>query len=197
VYALLARGRSPSRLLTAYVVAGLAFTIAVGVIVIAAFGGAHIEAGSRQTKGIAQIIAGVLAIAFGFAALTGHVGGRADAPRAPDRFDRILGREISTATAAIAGPVTHIPGVFYILALDLIVSSQRDLTLGLVDLLLYNAVWFAPPIAALALSVVNPRAARRIIAAIRGWTGAHSRQIVLTVAFGGGAALVVAGWLTV
>lgn len=199
VYVLLARGRSPSRLLAAYLVAGLAFTISFGVVVIAAFGGLHLQAGSDQTKGIAEIAAGVLAVAFGLAVLTGHVGRRRpeDAPRPPSRIEQILRGDISTRTAALAGPATHIPGLFYLLALDLIVASQRHLTRGIADLLLYNALWFAPAIATFALCVVNPLYARRTVAAVQAWTGAHSRQIILTVALAGGTALIVAGWLTI
>jgi hypothetical protein len=199
VYALLARGRSPSRLLGAYVVAGLVFTIAFGLVVISAFGGAQLQAGSSKTKGVAEIATGVLAVAFGLAVLTGHVGGRRpeDAPRARGRLEQVLGHEISTRAAAVAGPVTHIPGLFYVFALDLIVTSERHLARGVADVLLYNAVWFALPVAAFAVSIVNPQRARHAVGAVQEWTGAHSRQIILTVTFGGGAALIVAGALTV
>jgi hypothetical protein len=199
VYALLVRGRSPSRLLAVYVVAGLVFTIAFGVLMIATFGGLSLQAGSDRTKGIAEIAAGVVAVAVGIAVLTGHVGERRaeDPVPAPRRFEKMLGRDISTRTAAFAGPATHIPGVLYILALDLIVSSERHLTRGLAEVLVYNAVWFALPIAALALCMVNPLYARRAMVAVQAWTGAHSRQIILTVTLGGGAALIIAGWLTI
>jgi hypothetical protein len=198
VYALLTRGRAPSRLLVAYLIAGLVFTIAIGVIVIAAFSGVQLHAGSSETKGIAEIAAGAIAIAIGIAVLTGGVGRRFDdAPRTPGRFERILAREISTPAAALAGPATHIPGLFYLLALDLIVASQRDLASGLADVLLYNAVWFALPIAALILYIVNPPHARGIVAAIQAWAGAHTRRVILIVAFVGGPALIVAGWLAI
>ena len=55
----------------AYVVAGLAFTIAFGVLVIGATQGIHIDSGSDD-KGIAEIVGGVVALMFGFGVLTGR-----------------------------------------------------------------------------------------------------------------------------
>jgi hypothetical protein len=199
VYALLMHGRSPTRLLAAYVLAGLAFTITFGVVVIAAFDSVSLKAGSSRTKGIAEVAAGVVALAFGLAVLTGRVGRRRpeDATQAPGRLEQILGGNISTRAAAVAGPATHIPGLLYLLALDLIVASQHGLTLGLADVLVYNAVWFALPVAAFALYIVNPLYARRAVVAVQEWTSAHSRQIILIVLLVGGPALILAGWLTI
>ncbi len=57
VYALLCT-ESPRRLMIAYVIAGLVFTIAFGVLVIWAFNGIDLNAGTDRTKGIAEIIGG-------------------------------------------------------------------------------------------------------------------------------------------
>ena len=55
---------SRRRLLLAYIAAGLAFTIAFGVVVVGAFHGIHLGTGSDRTKGVADIAAGVVAVAL-------------------------------------------------------------------------------------------------------------------------------------
>jgi len=75
VYALLS-ARSPRRLMTAYVVAGVAFTITIGVVVIWVFNGINVQSGSGRTKGIAEIVGGLLALCFGVLVLVGRVGAR-------------------------------------------------------------------------------------------------------------------------
>jgi hypothetical protein len=61
--------------------------------------------------------------------------------------------------------------------------------------LIYNGIWFALPIIALALCVVDPAAARATIEAAERWARRHSRPILLAVSFGVGALLVVRGAL--
>ncbi|HMD57596.1 MAG TPA: GAP family protein [Solirubrobacteraceae bacterium] len=198
VYAL-ARGRSPRRLMTAYLLAGLAFTVAFGLVVVWLFNGVELHSGTGHTKGIAEIVAGIMAIGFGVGVLSGRVGGRQadDAPSLRGRWQARMGREVRVRTAALAGPATHIPGLFYLLALDLIVASQRHLAGGVLDVLLYNVIWFALPIGALAICIVDPPAARRAVEAIRDWASAHARAIVLVLSFGIGSALLVTGVLSV
>jgi len=197
VYAL-ARQASPRRLMTAYLLAGLAFTFAFGLVVIWLFRGVELHSGSDHTKGIAEIAAGILAIGFGLGVLSGHIGGRhaEDAPKLPGRWQARM-RGVGLRTAALAGPATHIPGLFYLLALDLIVASQPHVPGGVLALLLYNVIWFALPIGALAICIFDPPAARRAVEAVRDWTSAHTRAIALVVSFGLGTALIVTGAFTV
>lgn len=197
VYAL-ARERSP-RLMAAYVVAGLAFTVTVGVIIILAFKGVHLHSGTNRTKSIAQIIAGVLAIVLGLAVLSGRLG-----PGSPDehpsvarRLEARLSGEITTRGALFAGPATHIPGVLYLIALNLIVASEIGFAGRLFQVLFYNALWFALPLGALVICVVNPAAADRAVDALQAWTTSHARAILLAVCFGLGVALLVNGALGV
>ena len=70
--------------MVAYIAAGLAFTLAFGAIVVGATQGIHINSGTDKTKGIADIVGGVVALAFGFGVLTGLIDGRhsGDAPGA-------------------------------------------------------------------------------------------------------------------
>ncbi len=188
---------SRRRLLLAYVVAGLAFTIAFGVVVVGAFHGIHLGAGSDRTKGIAAVVGGVIAVLFGCAVLTGLVRRRPDhdAPGAGGGWKARLDRRITVPAAAIAGPLTHIPGFFYLIALNVIVADDPRVPGGLLAVVIYDAVWFALPIAALATCIVNPDAAQAAVARVLRWTGQHSRALLLLTSFIVGAALVIRGAL--
>jgi hypothetical protein len=198
VYAVLSTDE-PRRLMIAYIVAGLAFTIAFGLLVIGVAGGVDMNAGSSETKAVAEVLAGAIVLGFAFAVRTGRIGGpRADdaPPRARGRFDKLLKHRMTFRTAALAGPVTHVPGIFYLIALNLIVTDQPSVARGFVEVVIYNVIWFALPIAALAVCIVAPDAARDVVGTIQAWAKEHARQIMLAVAFVVGTALVVRGLLT-
>ena len=59
------------------------------------------------------------------------------------------------------------------------------------------AVWFALPIAALAICIVEPTAAQSAVKAIQAWTARHARAITLVVSFAVGGTLVIHGALTI
>jgi len=190
---------SPRRLMIVYITAGLAFTIGFGVLVIWAFNGVDINSGSDETKGIVEIAGGVLVLAFAALLRTRHLGGPHpdDAPDAPARWKTLLERRLSARTAALAGPVTHIPGLFYLIALNVIAAHQPSIPDGLAEVLIYNVVWFALPIGALAISVIDPPAARRVVDGLRLWTLSHTQALLLTVSLVAGAGLVIRGVLTI
>jgi hypothetical protein len=196
VYAILSDS-APRRLLSAYVVGGLAFTIAFGVIVVGAFHGIHLHAGDERTKAIGEIAGGLVLVVFGAAVLRrpSRAPTAYDAPTSGAGWQQRLERRLSVPTAALAGPLTHLPGVFYIVALDVIVAHNPLIPGGVLAVTLYNAIWFALPILALATCVVHPETARQAIAAVQGWTTAHSRTLLLATTFTLGAALVVRGAL--
>ena len=198
VYALVGN-EAPRRLMTVYIAAGLAFTIAFGLLVIWAFNGVDINSGTDETKGIAEIVGGVLVLTFAVLVRTGHVGGphADDAPDAPRRWKTLLERRLSARTAALAGPVTHIPGLFYLIALNLIAAHQPSIPTGLVEVLIYNVVWFALPIGVLAVSVIDPPAARRAVDVIRTWTLDHTQTLLLVVSLVAGSGLVIRGVMTI
>ena len=198
VYALLAH-ESRRVLMVAYVTAGLVFTIAFGLIVVYATHGIHLDAGSSRTKGIAEIAGGIVALIFGIGLLSGRLQGpqAREAPEAGGRMRAMLDGHLTTRTAVIAGPATHIPGLFYVLALNVIVAHNPRLPRGTFAVLTYNAVWFALPIVALVLCIVQPAAARDVVGSVERWARAHSRAILIWVSLIAGAVLVVRGALTV
>lgn len=198
LYALLASG-APRRFLTAYILAGLAFTVAFGLLVVWAFDGISVGAGTSETKGVVELAAGATALAFAFLVHVGRLGGRAgaEAPKAPDRWARLLEERITPRRAALAGPATHLPGLFYFIALNVIAAHGPSRLEGLAEVLVYNLIWFALPIGALAVCIVRPASARAIVGAVQRWTKEHSRLIITMVAAVVGAALVVRGLLTI
>lgn len=198
VCALLAHD-SRRALMWAYVTAGLAFTIGFGLLVVFAFHGIHIEAGADRTKGIADILGGVVALAFGIAILTGHVRSRDadDAPRVSTRRKALLSQHLTLRTAALAGPLTHLPGLFYLIALNLIVAHNPRVPRGLLAVATYNAVWFALPLVALVACIVRPAAAMAVVGSVERWARDHAHAVLLAVSLVVGAALVVRGVLTV
>jgi hypothetical protein len=182
------------RLLLAYIVVGLAFTIAFGVLVVGAFHGIHMGAGSNRTKGVAAIVGGAVALLVGCAVLAGLIprpltAGKPGAGAWKARLDRRL----TVPAAALAGPLTHIPGLFYLVALNVIVANQPRVPGGVVAVAIYNAVWFTVPIAALATCIVNPEAARDAVGLVQRWTSQHSRALLLCTSFIVGAVLVIRG----
>ncbi len=193
VSALLARD-SRRRLMFAYVIGGLAFTLLFGGLVIGVFHGVHVHAGSSHTKGIADIVGGVVVLLFGcavWAGLTTHRQSRSQSADASwlSRLDR----EITTRTAVVFGPLTHLPGIFYLVALNVIVATDPHVSTAAVALGTYNAVWFAIPIAALVICIANPDLARTIVDAVLERTKRHSRAIVLTACAVVGVVLLVRG----
>jgi hypothetical protein len=61
--------------------------------------------------------------------------------------------------------------------------------------LIYDAVWFALPIAALAMCSIKPDAAQAVVVSTHRWTGKHARTLVVVTSFVVGVALVVRGVL--
>lgn len=198
VYALLAQD-SRRGLLLAYVIAGLVFTIAFGLIVVYALHGIHLSSGTDRAKGVAELIGGVAALLFGVGLLTGRIQRRHahEAPEARGRMAAMLDGRLTTRTAVFAGPATHIPGLFYILALNVIVAHNPRLPKGMLAVMTYNAVWFALPIIALVLCILQPAAARDVIGSVERWASEHSREILTWVSLLAGTVLVVRGALTV
>ncbi len=195
VYAILSAGTAPRRLMGIYVACGLAFTVAVGLIILTAFHGVPLHSGTSHTKAVAQIAAGILAIAFGLGLMTGRVGGRRaeDTLGGSGRLQEALSRHLTPRTAAVAGPATHIPGLFYLLALNVIVASESRLPGALVELGIYNAVWFAIPLGIFGLCIFDPPRAREAVEGLRLWTDAHGRTAIVVICIVLGVVLVVTG----
>lgn len=179
LYALLSASH-PRRVLAAYVVAGLVFSVAFGVVVVAVFHGAGLRHQDSAVNALIQLIAGVAAL--GYAAGVGS--GRAQLPSRNPSADSRITRHLlhpSVATAAVAGVATHLPGLFYLVALNSIVSHSGSVAVGVAEVLLFNGIWFGAAITSVVIFLVRPGAARQTLERVNVWTRAHARGTTVTV----------------
>ena len=198
VSALLGRDAS-RRLMVAYVTGGLIFAFLFGLVVVTVFHGVHIDPGADQAKGIADLIGGAVALLFGGAVLLGLVDDRLRRPNRKSGSGWLarLDRQITVRAAALAGPLTHIPGVFYLIALNVIAAHNPHLPGAILAVVIYDVIWFAVPIAALVLCIVDPESARKVVPAVQQRVASHSRTIVLATCFVVGIILLIRGVLAV
>jgi hypothetical protein len=176
VYALLG-SPEPRRSLTAYVLAGFVWSVAIGAVIVTALHGIEVS-GDSTFAAIVDVLGGVAALAFAY----GYLRGRSDAaprrtrPTVPARL-----RDPTLGIAAGAGVVTHMPGLFYLLGLNAIAAEDPATFDGVVRVLAFNLIWWAVPLAALALAIRRPEASRRLLAGINDWARGHERLLVGTL----------------
>jgi hypothetical protein len=188
VYAML-RAARPTRLLTAYIVAGFVFSAGIGIVLVILLG---LSAGPRAPNEVRAVFAFILGVAsLGFAAglFSGRVQGLVLDPTGanpgPDSSSW-LGRQLadlSAPRAALAGVLTHKPGLFYLAALGAITNSTSSNANRIFQVALYNAIWFAMPVAALALAKRKPVELQDFLRRMTEWVWRRQREIMIT-AFG-------------
>ena len=181
LYALLSAS-PPRRVLVAYLAAGLTFSVAVGVLVVAIFYGAGIDYRGTDMYSAIELLGGVAAL--GFAVGVGI--GRTQLPtrhEGTSEGSAILRRlrNPSVTAAMVAGVATHLPGLFYLVALNAIVAEGRNLVVGVLEVLLFNAIWFGATIASVVIFLLRPGVARRALARVDGWARRHTRSITVLV----------------
>lgn len=194
VYALLSSSE-PRRMLSAFILAGFLWSSAIGIVVVSALGGVNVETGTSTASALIFLVGGVACL--GFAA--GRAAGRLQAaPRQrgageeQSRLTRAL-KNPNVAVAAGAGVATHMPGLFYLLGLNAIAAPEPGFAEGVVDVLIFNAIWFTAPIASLVLSVRRPEDARRALKGINDWGRRHETAIVTALFAVAGAYFAVKG----
>ena len=102
-------------------------------------------------------------------------------------------RDPSVTTALVAGIATHLPGLFYLIALQAIVAEGRSLVVGALEVLLFNVIWFGATIASVVIFLLRPGVARRALARVDGWARRHARTITVLVFTVAGSYLVIRG----
>jgi hypothetical protein len=102
-------------------------------------------------------------------------------------------RNPSLGTAALAGVATHIPGLIYLVALNVIAGDAPPAAKAVVEVVIYNALWFAVPIAALALALLRPGTASGYLDRATRWGRAHEQGLVFVTFVLLGAYLTVKG----
>jgi hypothetical protein len=183
VYAFLA-ARSPTPLLLSYLLAGLAVSLSVGVAAVAVVN-VNPPPPTVTTTGraVVDIVLGLVALG---AALYYGLRTSPDDPvvTPPTRPPSAMRRRLSQPTiwsAAVAGVATHLPGVFYLAALAAIVAGQPSLVQGLLQVGLYNLLWYAVPLAALASWTWHPDTTRDSAARFTAAVQRHKQSLIIVV----------------
>ena len=180
IYALLSR-RHPGRLLLAYIVAGFAFSAAFGIVVVAALHEADLSP-PRVLSGVFDLVVGAAALGFAGGVLSGRSLQRSpDDPAASDSWALRRLREPTVPTAALVGIATHLPGLFYLLALNSIIAERQGLAVDVAQVLIYNAIWFGLSVAAVFFLLIRPSAARDAFGRLNSWARRHQRPILVGV----------------
>src|SRR4051794_18575500 len=118
LYALLSAS-PPRRVVVAYLVAGFTFSVALGVLVVAIFDGAGIDYRDTAVYSVIELVGGVAALGFAVGVGTGRRQLPARDEGAGERSATIQRlRNPSLTTALVAGIATHLPGLFYLVALN-------------------------------------------------------------------------------
>lgn len=180
VYALLSSER-PRPVLAVFTVAGMLFSCAIGIVVVLALHGIPLPGGESQRIAVVDIAAGAAMLGFASGVWSGHVGriGRRTS-EGPGRIVTTL-RRPTLEVAGVAGVATHVPGLFYLVALNAITAGSPPFLEALAAVLAYNAIWFLVPIAAFVFAGSHADRAHAIIDDINAWTRAHEQAIVVAV----------------
>lgn len=188
--------RHPHRLLVAYVVAGLAFTLAVGLLVVLLSQSLDQEEAQAAGRPVLDIVLGVAAVGYATAVWVGWLPRQRERnPRAASEWMRLRLQGLSPSGAAAAGVLTHLPGLVYLAALNAIVVSTTGTLDSLLQIAVYNAIWFSLAIGALVVAVYRPSLAREWLDRLTSSARRH-RRVIIVVFFGAvGSYLLISGVL--
>jgi hypothetical protein len=190
--------RHPQRLLGVYIVAGLTFSLAVGAVVVVLLQGVSDSAASFELRPVAAVALGVLALGYAGAVGLGWLPRRHHPVSLPGpvhqpHWMRERLQNLSLRGAATAGVLTHLPGLVYLAALNAIAGSTTRAVDGMLQVTIYNAIWFSLAIVALALSVYRPGVSQSALEVLGSWTRFHRRAIVVVCFSALGGYLILTG----
>ena len=194
LFAILAHSH-PHRLLVAYIVGGLAFSLTVGAMIVVLLRGVGLVLSSTTSRPVLDIVLGGAALGYASAAWAGWQPRRSAASspaEAPGWMHRHL-QDLSVRSAAVAGVLTHLPGVIYLAALNSITGSTTGIVDGLFQVAVYNVIWFSLPIFALLMAQRKPDVTRDLLDRLTRWMMLYRRGIVVVFLVALGGYLVVTG----
>jgi hypothetical protein len=193
VYALLS-SPSPRTPLGAFVAAGLTFSVAIGVLVVTVMHGVDLPGGPSARTAVVDLLGGTAMLGFAVGVGSGRVR-RQGERRAPGDGRRVVAmlRRPTPRVAAAAGVATHVPGLFYLVALNAIASGQPRTGEAIVEVLAYNAIWFSVPVAAFVLLGRPGSETLARVARVNGWARRHEQALLVAVFATVGAYLVIKG----
>ena len=186
VYAMLSAAR-PTRLLTAYIVAGLIFSAGIGIVLVTLLGVSTAPRTREEVRAVIAFILGAVSLGYAAGLLSGWVSGpvrdRSGADPKPDS-ESWLSRQLahlSAPRAALVGVLTHMPGFFYLAALGSITNSTSSNANRIFQVVVYNAIWFAMPLAALVLATRKSVELQHFLRLISEWIWRRQREIMIIV----------------
>jgi hypothetical protein len=192
VFTLLANVRARP-LLAAFIVCGFAFSALLGLIIVSALHGVPLPGRASTRTDVVDIVAGTAMLGFAAGTWSGRmqaVRRRRAAEERPSRIVAMLQRP-SLKVAGGAGAATHLPGLFYLVALNSIAAPKPGLTSAAVQVAVYNAIWFSVPIAGFVLARNHLADAHNLMSRGNDWSRRH-RQVIISVLFA-----VVGTWLLI
>jgi hypothetical protein len=192
----LLRTRRPERPLVVFAAAGLASSLAVGLLVVELFHGANVAVGGSSLTAVIDVALGAAALGFGAGLQQGWVqprrpGGNRASPAAARIAARL--HDPSPAMAAAAGVVTHLPGLIYLVALNEIAAGEPRVPSAALQVVVYDLLWFMVPLAALALVVLRPGTALAYLELVTRWGRRHEHVLLVAGSLGLGGYLVAKG----
>ena len=174
--------RDQRRLLSAYLIAGLTFSLLVGIVVAVVLKGYSESGLSTFWRGVFDVGLGAAACGFAVGAAT---RGRPDSAVTSSQTAAWLRHRldnITTTRAALIGVVTHLPGLVYLAALNAIVNAAAATPLGAAaQVVAYNVIWYSLAIAAFFVSVSHPAASTDLLTRADELIRRHGRSIVVVV----------------
>ena len=180
VYSLLSHEHR-GRLLIAYIAAGFTFSAAFGIVVVAALHTADL-APPRVLSAIFDLVVGSAALGFAAGVFSGRRLARSpDDPAGSESWALRKLRNPSMPIAAFVGVATHLPGLFYLLALNSIIAERQGIAADISAVLAYNVIWYGVSVAAVFFLVIRPSAARDAFGRLNVWVRRHERPILVGV----------------
>jgi hypothetical protein len=192
LFAILSTAHS-RRLLVCYLVAGMSFSVCVGVVVVFVLGGNSGPGRQRVDRPVLDVVLGACLLVYALCIALRRPRADGEAPQRSAGWMKRLTANMSPAVAALTGVLTHLPGVVYLAALSAIAGTKASPLGQGVQVLLYNAVWFSLTILALVLAVYRPSASRDMLERINLEARRYRRPIVSGCLAVLGAYLVIGG----
>jgi hypothetical protein len=179
VYAMLSRPAARG-LLRAYLLTGLAFSVAVGIGVVVVLHGLTTAALSNFWRAVLDIALGAAACGYAIGLGTGRRSGGPRTSRTTAWLQRRL-HNLTPARAAMIGLVTHLPGLVYLAALNAITAATNRPLSAVIQVVTYNVIWYCVAIAAFLVSVFRPAASRDLLENADAMVRRHGRRILMTL----------------
>ncbi len=192
----------PARQLLVYLIGGMGFSIAIGLVIVFALHGSSVLRGPDKSTGAAiAVAAGALLIVIAAIVMLGRRAqwhprrarkpNREDPPR-PNVTDRALGSD-SLWIAWVAGAAYSWPGVEYLAGLALLAKLNASAATNVLAILGFNIVMFALIELPLLGLLLMPERTHALTQKLNDGMTAHRRALIVTVAGAGGTYLLISG----